>query len=542
MSKMLEDNLRCRSHYMEVKHNILKSDKNSITDNINDFIKIIDYCDKEYWKYREGWKSNGNYQESPSNYLVSYPGFDNSVKGILKLLCEKYPLEWIDQLFAELFATFEKIQEGNENNLFKLFNYMGELQYIEKLPDEKRQKDVRNLCNLSRHVDSLASEKFLFLIYLFILSVQEINTSTCIEKIISKARDNFTNKTEEEKFLATWIITETLIGSKKIDWKDKRNFFWEWKENPYFSFFNETTFINFELIDNIAKGGFEGESLDKDNPFANHFIYNFLQLVHSFEGKACDEEKNFFREKILKNITLNLQEKTKELLKIINNSFHFSEMSNWLNKNKTESYRFVFASFASADYLNKLLPGVILLKQEEKRIIDETIYLYYFILSFENDRYKLKTSKISKFEQPDFILETENAYKIGLELTRYEKEEEFRERTNDDKFNLPFIDPTNGPYQLIEQLKDKINEKILKCKDYNKTKQNLKLDELWLYLNPSIISRTALNLHVHENLDKNFYKEIVNQIRNSLNNQKDNCFDKIYCLSNNKPILLFTSF
>jgi hypothetical protein len=247
--------------------------------------------------------------------------------------------------------------------------------YIEKLADEEKQKQNSNLklCDLVKWIDNFESEKFLFLVYLLILSAQEIESKTCIEKIALKAKDNFTINPEEDRFLTTWIITETLIGSKKVGWGDKKEFFWEWGENPYFSLFNdEKTFVNFEVIDNNKQGGVKGESLDKNNPFLNHFIYNFLQLLHSFEKKVSGEEKQLFREKILKNITLYFQNKSQDFLRIIKSKrpSQFSEIYNWLDENKW--YRYVFKSF---DYLNKLLPGIIPIEQKERAMIEETIHV-----------------------------------------------------------------------------------------------------------------------------------------------------------------------
>ena len=317
---MFEDNLNCRSYYDNVKSSILKSEKNNIVYNIQDFIKIIDYCDGKYW-------DKNHIGMLPSSFFYGNSQFNRSVKELLRFLLQNYPSEWIDPLLAELFGVFEKIKENDKNNLFKLFNY------IEKLADEEKQKQNSNLklCDLVKWIDNFASEKFLFLVYLFILSVQEIESKTCIEKIASKAKDNFTIN-PEDRFLTTWIITETLIGSKKVGWGDKKEFFWEWGENPYFSLFNdEKTFVNFEVIDNNKQGGVKGESLDKNNPFLNHFIYNFLQLLHSFEKKVSGEEKQLFREKILKNITLYFQNKSQNFLRIIKRPFQFSEIYNWLD-------------------------------------------------------------------------------------------------------------------------------------------------------------------------------------------------------------------
>jgi hypothetical protein len=474
----------------------------------------------------------------PSSLFYGNSQFNSSVKELLRFLLQNYPSEWIDPLLAELFGVFEKIKENDKNNLFKLFDY------IEKLADEEKQKQNSNLklCDLVKWIDNFASEKFLFLVYLLILSAQEIESKTCIEKIASKAKDNFTIN-PEDRFLTTWIITETLIGSKKVGWGDKKEFFWKWEENPYFSFFNnEKTFVNFEVIDNDKQGGVKGESLDKNNPFLNHFIYNFLQLLHSFEKKVSDEEKQLFREKILKNITLYFQNKSQNFLRIIKRPFQFSEIYNWLDEYKR--YQNVFSSF---NYLNKLLPGIILIEQKEKEraMIKETIHIYdylnSFVNSFENDIYDLKASTISKHDPLDFIFETKNDYKIGLELIRYEKEEEFQKRASGVSCLEPRWTPDipNTHKQFIEQLKDKIRKKILKCEKYNEIKQNLNLNELWLYLHPSIISKTFLDLVILYNLDKDFLEKTKNQIRNLIYNEKDNCFDKIYSLLNNKPILLF---
>jgi len=510
---MSENTLNCRSYYDNVKSSILKSEKNNIVYNIQDFIKIIDYCDGKYW-------DKNHIGVLPSSLFYGNSQFNSSVKELLRFLLQNYPSEWIDSLLAELLGVFEKIKENNKNNFFKLFNY------IEKLADENRE-----LYDLVKWINNFASEKFLFLVYLFILSVQEIESKTCIEKIALKAKGNFTIN-PEDKFLTTWIITETLIGSKKVGWEDKKEFFWEWDENPYFSLFNdEKTFVNFEVIDNIGnskQGGFE--SLD------NHFIYNFLQLLHSFEKKASDEEKQLFREKILKNITLYFQNKSQDFLRIIKRPFQFSEIYNWLDEYKR--YQNVFSSF---NYLNKLLPGIIPIEQKERAMIEETIHIYDFVNSFENDIYDLKASTISKHDPLDFIFETKNDYKIGLELIRYEKEEEFQKRASGVSCLEPRWTPDipNTHKQFIEQLKDKIRKKILKCEKYNEIKQNLNLNELWLYLHPSIISKTFLDLAILDNLDKDFREKTKNQIRNLIYNEKDNCFDKIYSLLNNKPILLF---
>ncbi|WP_291490562.1 hypothetical protein [Desulfurella sp.] len=473
---MFELERMCVNSYKKAKQDLLGFQGENIVENLDNLIQVIDNC---------------------AEYLTNFQNFESSIEEILQFLLKRkeYYLEWINILAGKLLENF---QNTSEDQTYHLFNA------IEKLSK-----------NCLHHFDKTQTHEKLFLMYafLFIMSAKKINSIDYIDKIISMAKIDFTNKPEKEKLLTTWIIIETLSESKEIKWEEKSNFFWDWQENPYFNFFkdyNTTLNILSSIILTDNKVG--GYSLEE-----YYYSYIFLQLIHSLDSKLSEKEKSLFKEKVF---TANTNRIFKELHEILadKDTFYLSEL-----EAPDSNYLLLNCAFEGLSYLHHLNKDIIpFISQSERKKIEEIYFLYWLCEYYKNSDYALKTSKILKTETPDFILETKTGYRIGIELIAMETEEEFKERSG---YSATFIDPKEITSSLVKQIRNKINKKQSKCL-YKKRKKELNLNELWLYLHLSFPSETLIKRIVASSLDKDFNKKVECEIKTDFDN-KNKCFDKI---------------
>jgi len=462
----------CFNTYKRAKKDVLNL--NEIKDEpINEFFNVIDNnnCDK---------------------YLRNFSGFENSIKKISDFLYEKSPLFWTNLLIGKIFDNFPiNISGGDKENLFKDI----------KSSESAVAKDYYR-------INSYKPSFFICIFQLFTI-IDKIKDVKLLEEFISRINER-NRSSEKIDIFIFWITMRILIKSENIKWRDKEYIFWNWNKNPYFNFFKKENFKTFESIYKFE--------IFKTNE--NIYIYNFIELLKSIKN-IDDNGKECLRKKFLEQVISSLNKDIKESLEIVDKVyFDFDELSHL-----QENLRF---NLANADFLNLIMKNIIPIKKEEEKKLKEVCSLYELLKDYD---YK-EEIEIVKTESPDFIIETKNNKKIGIELIRIESEEEHKNRT-DYHSGVIWINHTGS--DLIEQVITKIKKKFEKCKKYDEKRINGEFAKLWLYVHFSISSETFIKNIIFDYKNKNNTNPLNERIKD-LANDANNCFNVVFW--NNHKIFL----
>ncbi|MGB9677832.1 MAG: hypothetical protein ACPLZ9_04350 [Candidatus Ratteibacteria bacterium] len=343
-----------------------------------------------------------------------------------------------------------------------------------------------------------------------------ISNPDIILSLIKKAN------TFEEKRLAIYVIKNT----KKIPWKNKKDIFWEWRENPLFSLNEDLKYWDeFSppmMMDN------EIMTQEKIKSYAPSYFYFcdllfLLKEINSQKDKKNRQIDKKEKEKFRKKIFGVLEREIETL-----NSRTYEDFIK--NSQSRQKLQCLLRLLETAEFWNKIVSGIIPIDHENRKK-NEELGIILQLLSLGKIKYKIVCLQRPNKEPPDYVLYTENHKIIGIEYTRYDEEYEIK-RADQELCEPMYLSNTRSK-EFAKKLAQIIKEKIKKLKFINRNSYN----EIWLCLYPTTAS--AAIREIESEIASQFFntKMFKEYLAEYLTNQELDFFNEIFLISIKEGII-----
>ena len=272
-----------------------------------------------------------------------------------------------------------------------------------------------------------------------------------------------------EEYIAKHLVIFTFTSSKNIPWVQKRDLFWEWKQNPLFLLKEEKPLLWTQWIPQFCCEHPEILKKEYQSPSLLSSLCDLYLLLKEIKRDVVNGDRKMFQEKVFKNFI--------DYLNFLNSKIYEDFWSNSESMQRLIEIGFLLPE---AEFWNKIIKGLIPYDTQINGKKNGELYKIWFLIETLTDNKEIeKIKEIKAGETPDFTLITQSK-KIGIEIVRYDTPEQIKKIAEQEISPSPKkFDPLNITDSFSNRVKERIEKKRGKLK--NKKSQ---YNELWLYLVP----------------------------------------------------------